>query len=216
MNCPFCQELSTGMLPAEFDLAIDSRIIAETEHFVVIADISPLSPGHLLIIPRAHLLSFGAVPEKNREELSALVAKVRNILSKCYSPPVIMEHGSSASSDGGACISHAHLQVFPGAIDMRKPLSCFRVARIVSFWELAAWSQRGEPYVFFQNQRDEMFVADHIEDIQKQFIRIEIAKRIGVPDSQWDWRKNIFYENLYETVPTLQKAWRESECQPLR
>jgi histidine triad (HIT) family protein len=205
MNCPFCEEMATGLLPAEYDSGIGSRVVTDTTHFVVVVDISPLAPGHVLIIPRAHILSFGATKQEHREELTSLVRKVKKAITEFYAPPVIMEHGSSPSSDGGACISHAHLQVFPGNIDIREALSRFRVVRISSFWELAKWASEGKPYLYYENQAGDMLVADDIEKIEKQFIRIEISKRIGLLDPNWDWRRHSNRKDLIKTIETLKK-----------
>jgi diadenosine tetraphosphate (Ap4A) HIT family hydrolase len=210
MHCPFCYELATDIIPEEFEIDLPSRSIAESDHFAVISDISPLSPGHVLVIPKAHLLNFGSVNEEQRGELTQLLTRVKEVISHCYDTPVIMEHGSSTCSDGGGCISHAHLQVFPARVEMLQPLSRFRVEHITSFWDLRRWSDRDEPYVFFQDRDEDMYIADEINGIEKQFIRIQIARSIGLPDPQWDWRKRIFLENLYETVRILKQAWRQT------
>ena len=149
------------------------------------------------------MLSFGAVRQEHRSELSTLIKKVRRALSEFYLPPVIMEHGSSPTSEGGGCIAHAHLQVFPGGIDLTESLSRFRVAHISSFWDLAKWASRGKPYLYYENQAGDMMVADNIERMERQFIRIEISKRIGIPDPEWDWRRYPNRENLVQTIETL-------------
>src|SRR5258708_4593919 len=207
MYCPFCNELATGLVSEEFDVAIESRTIAETDHFSLIADISPLAPGHVLMIPKTHFLNFASVREAEQDELFRFISQAKAVISSCYSAPIIMEHGSSTCSDGGACIAHAHLQIFPSCIDMAKPLSRFEVHPIDSWRRLAEWSNRDEPYLFLQDCNDRMFVAANLAGIEKQFIRIEIARSIGLQGSQWDWRRHVFAENLYETVGTLRDAW---------
>lgn len=209
VGCPFCTELRTGEFPDEYDIDIHSRILHETEHFLVMSDLSPLAPGHLLIIPREHLLSFGSVPTEQRVELERFISKIAGVLSEHYSPPTIMEHGSSSRSHGGKTVSHAHLQVFPGDIDIREALSRFRLVRISAFWDIADWSSRDEAYSFFWSLNGDMFVADGIEGIiPQQFFRIEIAKAIGLPGDLWDWRKTILREHLETTVETLRDVWQ--------
>jgi len=208
MYCPFCSELATGLISEEFDIQLESRLIAETEHFAVVADISPLAPGHVLIIPKAHLINFGSVNKAEFGELDALIHRVKEVISRCYTTPIIMEHGSNTCADGGGCIAHAHLQVFPACIDMLPAISRFRVEQINDWIDLAKWSERDEPYLLFQTFEGKMFVADRLNGIEKQFIRIEIAKRIGLEGNNWDWRRQIFSQNVLETVNTLSDAWR--------
>jgi diadenosine tetraphosphate (Ap4A) HIT family hydrolase len=83
-------------------------ILAETEHFFLLADNAPLVEGHLLIVPREHYACFGAVPEALDDELLALKAGVARFCAEVYQPASFFEHGVFGQS-----VSHAHLHAVP-------------------------------------------------------------------------------------------------------
>jgi diadenosine tetraphosphate (Ap4A) HIT family hydrolase len=206
VNCPFCRELHSGKLPDFVDADIDSRILHETSRFVVMADISPLVPGHVMIVPKAHILCYGAVDATAQPEFSGLVNATRSIIKEHYGPSVILEHGTCSLDDVADHVSHAHLHIVPAAIDIRDSLVNFNITTIASLSDLAKWAARDEAYIYFESCAGERMVADRIVDLKRLFFRSEIAKRIGIPDPLWDWRRHILSNNLRSTVETLRHA----------
>ncbi len=83
-------------------------VLAETEHFIVLADNAPLVEGHTLIIPRQHFDCFGAVPAALDDDLLALKARVARFCAAVYRPASFFEHGVFGQS-----VPHAHLHVAP-------------------------------------------------------------------------------------------------------
>jgi diadenosine tetraphosphate (Ap4A) HIT family hydrolase len=212
VNCPYCRELQTGKLPDFVDADIDSRILHETNRFVVMADISPLVPGHVIIVPKAHILCFGAVEDSDRDEFSGLVNATRTILREHYGPSVILEHGTSSLEPVADHVTHAHLHIVPAVIDIRDSLVNFNTTTIASLADLSQWAARDEAYIYFESYAGDRVVADQIVDIKRLFIRSEIARRIGLPDPLWDWRRHILSDNLRSTVKTLGHASWKSLC----
>jgi diadenosine tetraphosphate (Ap4A) HIT family hydrolase len=209
VNCPFCRELQSGRLPDFVDADIDSRILHETNRFVVMADISPLVPGHVMIVPKAHILCYGAVEDSAQDEFSSLVNATRTILSEHYGPSVMLEHGTSSLAPVADHVTHAHLHIVPAAIDIRDSLVNFHTTTIASLSDLSQWAARDEEYVYFESCAGERIVADRIINIPRLFIRSEVAKRVGLPDPLWDWRRHILSDNLRSTVETLRRAnWK--------
>src|SRR5205814_688486 len=102
------KEFATGILQDCDDATFSSRLLFQTDHFVVVPDISPLAPGHIMILPRAHVSSFGILTPSLLTEINDLIARVRRTLAQYYKPPVILEHGTNSFSAGGGCVSHAH------------------------------------------------------------------------------------------------------------
>jgi diadenosine tetraphosphate (Ap4A) HIT family hydrolase len=194
------------MLPDFVDADIDSRILHETNQFVVMADISPLVPGHVMIVPKAHILCYGAVGDSAQDEFSGLVNATRSIIKEHYGPSVILEHGTRSVDDVADHVSHAHLHVVPAVIDIRDSLLNFNITTIASLSDLSRWAARDEAYIYFESCAGERVVADRIVDLKRLFFRSEIAKRIGIPDPLWDWRRHILSDNLRSTVETLRHA----------
>lgn len=212
VNCPFCRELQSGRLPDFCDADIGSRILHETNRFAVMADISPLVPGHVIIVPKDHILCFGSVEASARDEFSGIVNTTRAILAEHYGPSVLLEHGTSSLEPVADHVTHAHLHVVPVAMDIRDSLLNFNTATIASLSDLSHWSARDEAYIYFESCAGERIVADQIDNIARLFIRREIAKRVGLPDPLWDWRRHILSDNLRSTVKTLGQASWKSLC----
>lgn len=83
-------------------------VLAETEHFLVLADNAPLVEGHLLLVPRRHYACFGALPADLDAEVSHLKRVVASFCAEVYRPPIFFEHGVFGQS-----VFHAHLHAVP-------------------------------------------------------------------------------------------------------
>ena len=212
VNCPFCRELQSGRLPDFCDAEIDSRILHETNRFVVLPDISPLVPGHVMIVPKAHILCYGAIEATAWDEFLGIVNAARAIIKQYYGPPVILEHGTSPLAPVADHVTHAHLHIVPADIDIRDSFLNFNTTTIASFSDLSHWAARNEEYLYFESCAGERMVADRIVNIKRLFIRSEVARRIGIPDPLWDWRRHILSDNLRSTVKTLRTANWKSLC----
>ena len=212
VNCPFCRELQSGKLPDFIDADIDSRILYETDRFVVIPDISPLVPGHVMIVPKAHILCYGAVEDTAWDEFLGIVNATRTIVREHYGPAVILEHGTSSLEPVADHDTHAHLHIVPAAVDFRDSLLNFNTTTIASLSDLSSWAARDEEYIYFESCAGERMVADRIVGIKRLFFMREIARQIGLPDPLWDWRRHILSDNLRSTVETLAQASWKSLC----
>jgi len=199
-------------MPDLCDADIDSRILHETNRFAVMADISPLVPGHVMIVPKAHILSYGAVEPTAHDEFSCIVNATRAVLNEHYGPSVILEHGTSSLEPVADHVTHAHLHLVPAAVDIREALQNFNVKTIASLSDLSSWAARDAEYIYFESCSGERMVADRIVGIKRLFFRREIARQIGLQDPLWDWRRHILNDNLRSTVETLRQANWKSLC----
>src|SRR5258708_37094748 len=68
-------------------------LLAETEHFFLLADHAPLVEGHLLIIPRAHYPCIGPLPGHPEDQLLTPKARVRAFYAARDESPAFCEHG---------------------------------------------------------------------------------------------------------------------------
>lgn len=97
--CPFCT------LPAE-------RILRENEHAVWVLDISPVSAGHSLIVPKRHVESFFETTPAEREGLMSLLDLAREHIRRNHVPSgyhIAVNEGSAASEAG----LHLRLHLIP-------------------------------------------------------------------------------------------------------
>ncbi|MBD9417094.1 HIT family protein [Pseudomonas sp. PDM16] len=103
MNCVFCA-IADGQLPA--------HIIHEDEHFLVLLDIFPLRPTHVLIVARGHAPFLADLPSPPREALLALADRVAKAL---YREPgvlginLLLNDGPVANQH----VPHLHLHLIP-------------------------------------------------------------------------------------------------------
>ena len=97
--CPFC-----ALLP--------SNIIMGNSHAVAVLDGFPVSPGHMLIIPRRHIVSLFHASEEERNTMFSLVSNVRELLVQERNP----DGFNIGINDGGAAgqtVMHLHIHLIP-------------------------------------------------------------------------------------------------------
>ncbi|QKE62720.1 HIT family protein [Aquipseudomonas campi] len=104
MNCVFCA-IADGQLPA--------HIVHEDEHFLVLLDIFPLRPAHLLIVAKGHAPLLADLPMVAREALLALADRVGQALYRS-DPSVLginflLNDGPVANQH----VPHLHLHLIP-------------------------------------------------------------------------------------------------------
>jgi diadenosine tetraphosphate (Ap4A) HIT family hydrolase len=106
MNCTFCRILRNE-LPA-------SRVVEGTLTAAFL-DIHPVSPGHVLIVPRRHVESFVDLSPEEASELfttgQLLATHMKNTLETCEGITVSLADGVSAGQE----VPHAHLHLIPRA-----------------------------------------------------------------------------------------------------
>jgi histidine triad (HIT) family protein len=103
-----------------------ARIIGETERTVDFLDISPLTPGHALVIPKAHTVDLLSCPEADL----AAVAMAAQRLAGVMLPALGADGVNLLHSTGAAAwqtVWHFHVHVLPRYHDDGLPLPFRRV-----------------------------------------------------------------------------------------
>ncbi|WP_433466985.1 HIT family protein [Spirillospora sp. CA-128828] len=94
-----------------------SRFIAVGENLVAVPTYGCFVPGYLLLVPRAHTLSFGQLRTDALEEAQALVEDLAARLQAVYGLPVLaFEYGLAAA--GVRRIEHAHWHLLPSTANL--------------------------------------------------------------------------------------------------
>ncbi len=105
MDCIFCK-IAAGEIP--------SNIVYQDEEVVVFPDIHPVTPVHLLIIPRKHIPSVNTLTEAD----SALIGHMVNVASQLAKKEGISEKGYrlviNVGEYGGQIIQHLHMHLLGG------------------------------------------------------------------------------------------------------
>ncbi|MCL1635472.1 HIT family protein [Luteimonas sp. SX5] len=71
MDCPFCA-IVQGRAPAS--------VVAETERAVAFMDFRQMLPGHVLVVPRAHVENIYALDVEDAAAVTALAARAARAL----------------------------------------------------------------------------------------------------------------------------------------
>lgn len=100
MDCPFCSE---SILKAQF---------AESKHCRAIYNISPILPGHSMVIPKKHFSSISDLPDEVYHDLMLFMRQVSEILQKAFQAAGInwtLQEGEEA----GQTVPHLHFHLIP-------------------------------------------------------------------------------------------------------
>jgi diadenosine tetraphosphate (Ap4A) HIT family hydrolase len=115
-DCLFC-EILVGRGGSAFEelfplRAAEDQVLMRGKALTVIIDVAPIGPGHCLILPNRHELSFGLLEDHEFQELSEVKALLGAVMVSMFGrPPVFFEHGQCLDNgdDLGCGIGHAHL-----------------------------------------------------------------------------------------------------------
>ncbi|WP_329396456.1 HIT domain-containing protein [Streptomyces lydicus] len=206
----FCEEIA-GAQESTFSLVYEgeprSRVIWETDGFRLIADLSPLSVGHLLLLPVEHYLSFAQLIEERGVELAEVLESVGALYRATFGRLTVLEHGSSAAMKSSACISHAHWHLMP--IDGNRVNSLIMAdglppAALTDLKQLVPYG--GAPY-FLCGQQGKYYVYDGRRPMRSQYLRSIVGQVLGIPDPLFDYALVVRKELLRETVART-SGWR--------
>jgi histidine triad (HIT) family protein len=104
-DCLFCK-IVAGQVPSD--------LVAESERAVAFRDISPAAPVHVLVVPRRHEPTIGALATASADDLAEvfrLAARVAEQEGVADAHRMVVNTGSEA----GQTIFHAHVHVLGGA-----------------------------------------------------------------------------------------------------
>ncbi|MDE2311466.1 MAG: histidine triad nucleotide-binding protein [Patescibacteria group bacterium] len=104
-DCVFCNIVNK---------VLASNILLETEDLIVINDILPKAPVHMLIIPKKHILSINHLEPEDAELGGKLLEAAKEMAKR----QGISESGYrlvfNVGKDGGQVIPHLHLHLLGG------------------------------------------------------------------------------------------------------
>lgn len=200
-----CQELAGGAdvtFTRVYEGCPTSRVITDTDFFTLVADLSPLVFGHLLLLPRRHYLSFAQVIVDHKSLVTEIVTWLTPLYEETFGPLVIMEHGSSSGADHSACITHAHWHILP--------VDGSRVDEIMlddglTPQDLEKLDQLGQPpwteSAYFLCSYDEHHrLYTTANTLPRQYLRSVAARTLSIREPEWDYtlvvRKHLLKATL--------------------
>ncbi|MEC7838569.1 MAG: HIT family protein [Chlamydiota bacterium] len=102
-NCIFCQMVEKSR---------EVEIVAQFEHTFVIKDQYPVSPGHLLIIPKHHTENWFTATEEVKKEITFVLDELKAFLDREYQPDGY-NIGINSGKVAGQTVMHLHVHLIP-------------------------------------------------------------------------------------------------------
>src|SRR3989338_7677252 len=99
-GCPFCEE---NVLEIAF---------AENKNFLAIYNVSPILPGHSLIIPKKHITSLFELDNSELTEFMSIAQQVGKLLSEPFHTKSF-NWSIQEMPPAGQTVSHLHMHVIP-------------------------------------------------------------------------------------------------------
>ena len=104
-DCIFCK-IASGEIPTE--------LLYQDEDVVVFRDINPLTPIHLIVIPKKHITSLADM----KEDETPLVGKMTKAANQVAREQGIAESGYrltiNSGADAGQVVFHLHMHLMGG------------------------------------------------------------------------------------------------------
>lgn len=100
INCPFCEP---NVFLASF---------AKSKNFRALYNLSPVLPGHCLIVPKDHIEKFQEISDLEIAEMVIFSRKIMAVLKEAFNTESVswtIQEGAPA----GQTISHMHLHIIP-------------------------------------------------------------------------------------------------------
>lgn len=98
--------------------------LLESPNFVVLPSLGALVEGWVLLVPKQHFLSMGALPDSLIPEMQDLKRSVCAFLQDTYGTASAFEHGPGQKERKVGCgVDHAHLHILPVNFDLSVAVS---------------------------------------------------------------------------------------------
>jgi diadenosine tetraphosphate (Ap4A) HIT family hydrolase len=194
-RCVLCDEATRKSIALSRLLAVPIEVVAESRNFVLIPDIRPIVPCHLLLITRQHHSSVARVPAELRRELKQFKERIQASLESKHEEFFWFEHGSGASpGSNSCCVRHAHLHFVPV-----RPIEVEEYLRRVSLSNALEEATGGietlftakDDYIYFERRDGSCILVEKpLRPLPHQLARMLVARQEGTAD--WDWTRILF------------------------
>ncbi len=104
-ECIFCKIISK-QLP--------STVVYEDTNFIVIKDINPQAPIHLLVIPKQHISSLNEISNENKQNLSDIWEVIKTVASNLQFDKTGYRTVINTGKSAGQEVQHLHVHVLAG------------------------------------------------------------------------------------------------------
>jgi histidine triad (HIT) family protein len=102
-ECVFCR-IIRGEIP--------SHKVYEDERTLAFLDVNPSTPGHTLVIPKAHIARVEDLPEEDAEALFMALHKIVGRIQEAVGAPA-STIGVNNGRESGQEVPHVHIHIIP-------------------------------------------------------------------------------------------------------
>lgn len=99
---------------------IEKQQVHQTRYWRILIDFKPLTPGHLLIVPKAHKKTIHEISEEEHQELYLVTKQIRQALIKRFGNHVEEIIFEKNGLQAGQSIEHFHRHVLPITTSLTK------------------------------------------------------------------------------------------------
>lgn len=104
-DCIFCQIVNKEK---------SADIVYEDEQFIVIKDIKPLAPIHLLIVPKKHIASVNQLTPDDRQLVGDMILVAQKVARDQGIAQTGYRLGFNVGRGAGQIVDHLHLHLLGG------------------------------------------------------------------------------------------------------
>ena len=104
-DCVFCNIVNK---------TLEAQSLFENEDLIVIRDILPKAPVHLLVIPKKHIVSVHNIEVKDEKLLGEMILVAKDMAEKFGVGETGYKLIFNVGRDGGMVIPHLHLHLLGG------------------------------------------------------------------------------------------------------
>jgi ATP adenylyltransferase len=106
-GCIFCD------IPNDQTNDKERKIVYRGQHCFIILNTYPYTPGHVMVVPYAHLDELQKLPGDAAQEMMQLTQKMEHVLRESYHPDGINLGMNIGRAAGAGVAGHVHMHVLP-------------------------------------------------------------------------------------------------------
>jgi len=200
-ECCLCSNLVAGRQRHRWD-----EPLFFSANFLALPSLGSIVEGWILVVPKKHFLSIGAMPADLANEMMDFRARVAEYLTPKYGALCAFEHGpSSLKRQVGCGVDHAHLHLVPIGFDLISAARPYLPRDIqwsdADLYKCRSAFAQGRDYLYVEQLFGHARIAVH-DEFGSQIFRKAIASQLGVPD-RYSWRDYPQHENITRTIESL-------------
>lgn len=92
---------------------VDARIVHRAKSCYIVLNTYPYTPGHVMIVPFAHLDELQRLPPEAAHEMIDLAQRMEKVLRQLYSPDGINLGMNIGRAAGAGVAGHIHMHALP-------------------------------------------------------------------------------------------------------